>query len=52
VYGCGDPKGGAAGGAIDVFASEAANHHVEVVPGILGRETGAQLRSFFATRRP
>jgi tRNA(adenine34) deaminase len=51
VFGCGDPKGGAAGGAIDVFASEAVNHRVAVTAGVLAEETAAQLRAFFAPRR-
>ena len=51
VFGCRDPKGGAAGSAIDVFASEAVNHRVAVEPGVLEEETAAQLRAFFATRR-
>jgi tRNA(adenine34) deaminase len=51
VYGCGDPKGGAAGGAIDVFASAAVNHRVAVTAGVLAEETAAQLRAFFAARR-
>jgi len=51
VYGCRDPKGGAAGSVIDVFASAAANHRVEVVAGVLADETAAQLRAFFALRR-
>jgi tRNA(adenine34) deaminase len=51
VYGCDDPKGGAAGTVIDVFASPAVNHRVEVVRGVLADETAAQLRAFFAQRR-
>jgi tRNA(adenine34) deaminase len=51
VYGCRDPKGGAAGSVIDVFASEAVNHHVAVVAGVLEEETAEQLRAFFAERR-
>jgi tRNA(adenine34) deaminase len=51
VFGCRDPKGGAAGSAIDVFASEAVNHRPEVVAGVLEAETAAQLRAFFAVRR-
>ncbi|GAC1395529.1 MAG: hypothetical protein NVS2B8_19740 [Vulcanimicrobiaceae bacterium] len=51
VYGCRDPKGGAAGSVIDVFASAAVNHRVEVVAGVLEAETAAQLRAFFARRR-
>ncbi len=51
VYGCGDPKGGAAGSVIDVFASAAVNHRVAVTAGVLAEETAAQLRAFFARRR-
>ena len=52
VYGCSDPKGGAAGSVIDVLASSAVNHRVEVVAGTLEDATAAQLRTFFAGRRP
>ena len=52
VYGCSDPKGGAAGSVIDVLASHAVNHRVEVVAGTLADETAEQLRTFFAARRP
>lgn len=51
VYGAPDPKGGAAGGAIDVFGSAAANHRVAITPGVLEEEAAAQLRTFFAARR-
>jgi tRNA(adenine34) deaminase len=51
VFGCSDPKGGAAGGAIDVFGSAAVNHRVDVTAGVLADETAAQLRAFFAERR-
>ena len=51
VFGCRDPKGGAAGSALDVFASEAVNHRVSVEPGVLESETSEQLRAFFAERR-
>ncbi len=51
VFGCRDPKGGAAGSVIDVFGSEAVNHRVIVDAGVLEDETAAQLRSFFARKR-
>ncbi len=51
VFGCRDPKGGAAGSVIDVFASQAVNHRVAVVPGVLADEASEQLRAFFADRR-
>ncbi|MDB5040705.1 MAG: CMP/dCMP deaminase zinc-binding protein [Candidatus Eremiobacteraeota bacterium] len=51
VYGCRDPKGGAAGSVIDILGSAAVNHRVEVIDGVLAEETGAQLRAFFANKR-
>jgi tRNA(adenine34) deaminase len=51
VFGCSDPKGGAAGGVIDLFASPVLNHRVAVTSGVLAEETAAQLRAFFADRR-
>jgi tRNA(adenine34) deaminase len=51
IFGCRDPKGGAAGSVIDILGSAAVNHRVEVVDGILADETAAQLRAFFAKRR-
>ena len=51
VFGSWDPKGGAAGSRLDVFASTAVNHRVHVTAGVLASETSAQLRAFFAARR-
>ena len=51
VFGCRDPKGGAAGSVIDIFGSPAANHRVVVRGGVLEAETAGQLREFFAARR-
>src|SRR5579872_5441195 len=52
VYGASDPKGGAAGSVIDVFASAAVHHRVQVTRGVLEQETSRQLRDFFVARRP
>ncbi len=51
VYGCEDPKAGAAGSVLDVLAEPRLNHRPEVVPGVLAEECAAQLRAFFASRR-
>jgi len=51
VFGCRDPKGGAAGSVIDILGSAAVNHRVDVVDGVLADEAAAQLREFFAKRR-
>jgi tRNA(adenine34) deaminase len=51
VFGCADPKGGAAGSALDVFTSAAVNHRVEVTSGVLETETAQQLRDYFRAKR-
>lgn len=51
VFGAADPKGGAAGSVVDLFAHSQLNHHTRVVGGVLGKECGAVLRDFFAERR-
>ncbi len=51
VFGCPDPKGGAAGGVVDILGSPVVNHHVAVTDGVLADETAAQLRAFFGARR-
>jgi len=51
VFGAPDPKTGAAGSVVDLFAEAKLNHHTEVLGGVLAEEGGALLRSFFAERR-
>ena len=51
VYGCADPKAGAAGSVLDILAEERLNHRAEVVRGVRGEECAALLRDFFAARR-
>ena len=51
VFGCRDPKGGAAGSVLDVVQHAALNHRIEVTPGVLEAETAAQLQGFFRKRR-
>jgi tRNA(adenine34) deaminase len=51
VFGCYDPKGGAAGSVVDIFESAAVNHRVRVRGGVLAEETADQLRAFFAAKR-
>jgi tRNA(adenine34) deaminase len=52
VYGCPDPKAGAAGSVLDVLAEPRLNHRPEVVGGVLGEECAELLREFFRARRP
>ncbi|HEY1391975.1 MAG TPA: tRNA adenosine(34) deaminase TadA [Methylibium sp.] len=51
VFGAPDPKTGAAGSVLDLFASDKLNHHTEVVGGVLAEACGQLLRDFFAERR-
>ncbi|PPE66429.1 tRNA adenosine(34) deaminase TadA [Caldimonas caldifontis] len=51
VFGATDPKTGAAGSVIDLFAQAQLNHHTEVVGGVLAEACGQVLRDFFAERR-
>lgn len=51
VFGARDPKTGAAGSVIDLFAQTQLNHHARVTSGVLGEECASRLRAFFAERR-
>jgi tRNA(adenine34) deaminase len=51
VYGASDPKTGACGSVIDLFADPRLNHHATVIGGIRADECGMLLSEFFAARR-
>nr|WP_233259402.1 tRNA adenosine(34) deaminase TadA [Ramlibacter sp. WS9] len=51
VYGAADPKTGAAGSVVDLFADSRLNHQTEVEAGVLAEECGAELSRFFLGRR-
>lgn len=51
VFGAADPKTGAAGSAIDLFARGQLNHQTAVQGGVLADECGAVLSGFFRDRR-
>ena len=51
VFGARDPKTGACGSVVDLFADRRINHHTEVTEGVLAEESGALLSDFFAARR-
>jgi len=51
VFGARDPKTGACGSVIDLFAEPRLNHHAEVVAGVRAEACGALLSDFFAARR-
>ncbi len=52
VFGAWEPKTGACGSIRDVVRDSRLNHQVEVVSGVGEGEVAAQLKGFFAQRRP
>jgi tRNA(adenine34) deaminase len=50
-YGAADPKTGACGSVIDLFAERRLNHHAGVAGGLLAEDASHLLRTFFAQRR-
>ena len=51
VFGAWDPRAGAAGSTVDVFALPHLNHRVDVFGGVLMEECASLLQQFFAARR-
>ena len=51
VFGAPDPKTGAAGSVLDLFAQERLNHQTKVQGGVLAAECAALLTGFFGGRR-
>ncbi|MCM3566122.1 tRNA adenosine(34) deaminase TadA [Hydrogenophaga intermedia] len=51
VYGAPDPKTGAAGSVVNLFADARLNHQTAVDGGVLADEGGTLLRTFFHERR-
>lgn len=51
IFGASDPKTGACGSVVDLFAEQRLNHHAKVTGGILADACAQQLKDFFALRR-
>lgn len=51
VYGAADPRTGAAGSVVDLFAQPLLNHHTRVTGGVCAAACGALLQDFFRDRR-
>ena len=51
VFGCFDPKGGAAGSLFDLSNDSRLNHRVELFPQVLESECSGLLTGFFAALR-
>jgi tRNA(adenine34) deaminase len=51
VYAAGDPRTGAAGGALDLVSHPSHNHHLVVTGGVEAQRASELLREFFRARR-
>lgn len=51
VFGAADPKTGAAGSVLNLFADAKLNHHTELLGDVLAPACAQMLRDFFAERR-
>jgi tRNA(adenine34) deaminase len=51
IFGCADPRSGAAGGALNLLQMRSFNHRCEITSGVLMPECAAILQGFFQARR-
>lgn len=51
VYGAAEPRTGAAGSVLNLFALPQINHHTTVTAGVLAADCGAVMTNFFRQRR-
>ena len=51
VFGANDPRTGAAGSVLNLFAQDVLNHHTQVQGGVLADDCGSMLQDFFKPKR-
>lgn len=51
IFGCPDPRGGAAGGLLNILQMRGLNHRCEITGGVRAAEAATLLREFFGQRR-
>src|SRR2546423_14900977 len=51
IFGCGDPRAGAAGSLINLLPMPALNHRCQITSGVLQNECAAILQEFFRKQR-
>lgn len=51
IFGCSDPRGGGAGGLVNILQMPQLNHHCLITSGVLADECAALLRDFFRAKR-
>lgn len=51
IFGCPDPKGGAAGGLLNLLQHPSLNHRSGITSGVMQDECAGILKGFFRERR-
>lgn len=51
IFGCHDPRGGGAGGLLNILQLPTLNHRCEVTSGVREEECGRLLKNFFSEKR-
>lgn len=51
IFGCADPRGGAAGGLLNLLQNPSLNHQCDITPGIMAGECAELLQNFFREKR-
>jgi tRNA(adenine34) deaminase len=52
VFGCPDPRSGAAGGSLNLLQMPGLNHRCEILSGVLAEASAQLLQTFFRAKRP
>jgi tRNA(adenine34) deaminase len=52
IFGCADPRAGAAGSILNLLQLPTLNHRCEITSGVLQEECGRLLQDFFRMKRP
>ncbi|MGB8342625.1 MAG: tRNA adenosine(34) deaminase TadA [Chthoniobacterales bacterium] len=51
IFGCADPRGGAAGGLLNLLQNPSLNHQCDITAGVLREECTSLLQAFFRAKR-
>ncbi|MGI8432802.1 MAG: tRNA adenosine(34) deaminase TadA [Chthoniobacterales bacterium] len=51
IFGCADPRGGAAGGLLNLLQNPSLNHQCDITSGVLREECAQLLQNFFREKR-
>jgi tRNA(adenine34) deaminase len=51
IFGCEDPRGGAAGGLMNLLQNPALNHRCDLTGGVMREQCASLLQDFFRTKR-